>query len=93
MDPTSPPALAPAPRLGVPPAYPAIATLADVIAHLQADPVLPVGRQRELISALRTTARLLDLDPAAVPAEPRILRQRFRDLSPAAAYGSHTFAE
>ena len=84
MDPTSPPALVPAPRLGVPAAHP-VATLADVIAHLQADPDLPIGRRRELISAQRTLARLLDLDPAAVPAEPRGLRQRFRDLSPAAA--------
>jgi hypothetical protein len=84
MDLTSPPALAPAPRLGVPDATP-VTTFADVIAHLQADPALPVGRRRELVSALRTTARLLDMDPAAVPAEPRALRQRFRDLSPAAA--------
>ncbi|MDA8250224.1 MAG: site-specific integrase [Rhodospirillales bacterium] len=85
MAPTSPPAPAPAPRPGVPPAITPVATLADVIAHLQADPALPVGRRRELISALRTTARLFGLDPAAVPAEPRALRQRFRDLSSAAA--------
>ena len=59
-------------------------TLADVIARLQADPALSAARRREMISALRTTARLLDLPPAGVPADPRHLRQRFQDLAPAA---------
>ncbi len=42
-----------------------------------------------MISALRSLARLLGLDPAAIPADPRDLRNRLAALSPAAGGISH----
>ena len=59
------------------------ATLADVIAKIQAHPDLPPRRQRDLVSAIRTVSKGLSLDPALVAADPRSLRKRFEQLSPA----------
>lgn len=59
-------------------------TFADVIARLLADPN-PPRRRGQMISALRTVARLLNADPAAVPAEPNPLRKKFESISPTAA--------
>ncbi len=67
-----------------PPSTTPILTLADVVTVLRADQLLSLARKRELISAVHSLARLLDLDPAAVPAEPRGLRNRLATLSPAA---------
>ena len=63
--------------------------LAEVICRLQVDPDLSLVRKREMISALRSVARLLELDPAAIPAAPRELRNRLAALSPAAGGISH----
>ena len=59
-------------------------SLADIIGHLQLNTTLALQQRRDMISALRTTARLFGLEPAALPADPRVLRQHFRTSSPAA---------
>jgi integrase len=58
-------------------------SLADIISSLQANSNLSLSQQREMISALRAVARFLDTDPAAIPADPRHLRNRLAALSPA----------
>src|SRR6185312_1962438 len=60
-------------------------TIADVIARIRADEALSPRRRDDLCSALRTMTRALDLDPSALPADPRTLRQKLSQLSPAAA--------
>jgi integrase len=60
-------------------------TIADVIARIRADEALTPRRRDDLCSALRTMARALNLDPSALPANPRVLRQKLSQLSPAAA--------
>jgi integrase len=57
-------------------------SLAEIIGQLQSDQNLDPDRQRAMISALRTIARLLEADPAAIPADPRSLRQRLGTVSP-----------
>ncbi|HEY0418136.1 MAG TPA: site-specific integrase, partial [Acetobacteraceae bacterium] len=65
-------------------------SFAEVITRLQADPSLTDGRRQAMISALRTLARLLGTDPAALPAEPQGLRHRLAATSPAAGGLSRT---
>lgn len=65
------------------PSQPAALTFADAIALLQQDQTLPPRRQGEMVSALRTTARLFGLEPAALPADFPTLRARFRTIAPA----------
>src|SRR5262249_55849280 len=60
-------------------------SLATVIEQLDADCTLPPRRRREIQSALRALARSLGANPADVIAEPRHLRQRLANLSPAMA--------
>jgi hypothetical protein len=60
-------------------------TIADIIERTKADEALTPRRRDDLCSALRTMARALGLDPSALPADPRILRQKLSQLSPAAA--------
>ena len=58
-------------------------SLADVIALiLQAD--LPGRRKEELRSAVRTVARLLEAEPAAIAADPAALRRRLETIAPEA---------
>ena len=82
--PTSPrqSSVSPGPTTGQPAR--AAATLAEVIETVRTHPDLAPTRRRDLISALRTTARLCHMSPAQLPAEPRDLRHRLRDLHPAA---------
>ena len=56
-------------------------TLADVIAALPAAGLLE-GRRREIASALRTVARGLDRPPERIPAEPRLLSARLKEIAP-----------
>jgi hypothetical protein len=56
-------------------------TLADVIAALPAAGLLE-GRRREISSALRTVARGLDRPPERIPAEPRQLSARLKEIAP-----------
>jgi integrase len=62
-----------------------MATLADVLQHLETDQVLGPARIREMRSALHTICRALGADPSLVPAEPRQLRPRLSKLTPAIA--------
>jgi integrase len=57
-------------------------TIEMVMARLEGDDQPDLRRRREMLSALRTICRLLDADPAMVPAEPRNLRQRLATISP-----------
>jgi integrase len=59
-------------------------TLADVIARLEADEILAPTRRREMISALNGLARIFGRDPRGVPAHTRFLRERMKDVAPAA---------
>jgi hypothetical protein len=62
-----------------------VATLADVLRHLETDQGLGPARIREMRSALHTICRALGADPSLVPAEPRQLRPRLSKLTPAIA--------
>jgi hypothetical protein len=70
--------------LAPPPTPGAGLTLADVIVRLDADPGLAPRRRAELLSAVQTLCRLLNAAPDAIPAQPKILRQRLATVSPAA---------
>ena len=59
-------------------------TLADAIARLEADESLAPTRRRDMISALNSLARIFCQDVAGVPAHPRFLRRRMKDVAPAA---------
>jgi integrase len=59
-------------------------SLADLIALLEADTGLPPGRRRDMISALRSTARLFHCQPGQVAVQPRSLRESFAQVCPAA---------
>src|SRR6266566_9971086 len=62
---------------------PSRATLADVILSIsQAE--LPERRKQELRSAVRTVAKLLGSDPAAIAADPTALRCRLHTVAPEA---------
>ena len=58
--------------------------LADVMACLEAHPALSPRQRREMVSALRTIARLMGTDLSAIPADPPGLRRRLEAVSPAA---------
>ena len=81
MQPTSnrPSVVAPAPEAGRP-----ATSLEEVIEAVRAQPGLTPNRQRDLISAVRTIARLCHVAPVQLPAAPRELRHHLRDVHPAA---------
>jgi integrase len=58
-------------------------TLADAILALP-EAGLPVRRRQEIASALRTLARALDRPPERIPAEPRHLSARLKEIAPRA---------
>lgn len=57
---------------------------ADLIAKLQADTTLTPGRQRDLVSAIRRTAKALGRAPETIPVDPTWLRPRIERIVPAA---------
>lgn len=59
-------------------------TLADVLATIQKAQGLTNRRRADMISAVRTTARLLGREPAHIPAAPRLLANRLDEIAPAA---------
>lgn len=63
----------------------ATASLGDLIAGLQTDPTLEFHKRRDACSAVRTVARAMGRRPEELPADPRILRDRLRDITPAQA--------
>ncbi len=60
-------------------------TFADVLDRIASDTGLPATRRRDLCSSIRCLLRLLELDPARVPAAAAALRQKLRHLHPAQA--------
>lgn len=62
----------------------ACATLADAILAVTNDAALTQRQRHDRISAIRTAARLLERDPAEVPANPRLLAVRLAEIAPAA---------
>ena len=68
----------------VPNGGPRPATFGEVLSILENDPALAPVRLRDMVSALRTAARLFEQDPAFVSTDLPQLRKRFRGLSPAA---------
>src|SRR5215468_7419327 len=68
----------------VPSREPSMITLATVISRIESDPMVEARKRGEMLSALRTICRVLDAPPATVPAEPRNLRLRLENISPAA---------
>jgi hypothetical protein len=61
------------------------ATLAEVLEQIAEMGGLPRQRRHDLMSAVRSVARLLDGLPADIPADPEALRHRLSLLTPAAA--------
>ena len=61
------------------------AAAANLIARLDADADLAPTRRRDLISALRSFSRLLDLHPEDVPARHAVCRKRLEGLHPVQA--------
>lgn len=59
-------------------------TLADVLRAIEAAPDLAPRRRRDLASAVRRTASLLDRPVAQIPADPRLLVARLSEIAPAA---------
>ena len=57
-------------------------TFADIITIIEAMDELTKTRRRDLISGLRTMARLLGKEPSAIPANTEWLRQRLRQFHP-----------
>ena len=60
-------------------------TLADVLSRLAVDPALSPTRRRDLRSAVRGMGRILGVSLDAIPASPRVIRQRLKGLEPAQA--------
>jgi integrase len=58
-------------------------SLAELLATLQAVD-LPERKRQELMSAVRTTARVLCRSPEDIPADARLLANRLKDVAPAA---------
>lgn len=67
------------------PAFATPPTLADLLDRVLQDERLSPDRRRDVGSALRTLARALRREPAAIPANPRFLQAKLKELSPAAA--------
>jgi integrase len=57
-------------------------TLADVINGIEANDSLSESRRRDICSAVRTLARLLNKSPEEVPASPSWLRRRLNNVHP-----------
>jgi hypothetical protein len=65
-----------------PPTTPTLVlNLANVIARLEADGDLPTVRRREWISALHTVARVLNLGPELIEAQPQLLARRLAGVT------------
>jgi integrase len=60
-------------------------TLADVLAAIEADRSCPRRLRQDRASAIRTLARALGRRPQEIPAQPRILQRRIKDVGPAMA--------
>jgi integrase len=60
------------------------ATLASLINLIQADPTIPESRSREMVSAIRTVAKVLRLEPHMIPATPGDLRELINNALPTA---------
>ena len=63
-------------------AAPGHVTLADVLARIDGDSSLPIVRRRNLLSSIRTFARLLGLDLSAMPAHPGYMRGMIKRFHP-----------
>jgi len=57
-------------------------TFADVIIRVQNDLTLSATKRRDCVSALKSLARMLDLDPSQIPANTDWLRQRLKLFHP-----------
>ena len=55
---------------------------ADVINRIQSDLTLSATKRRDCVSALKSLARMLDLDPSQIPANTDWLRQRLKSFHP-----------
>ena len=62
---------------------PGTALFSDVIKKLQNDPDLSHDRKRDLVSAVRRTAKALQRPPETIPADPRWLQPRITNIVPA----------
>lgn len=60
-------------------------TLAELIALIAADSTIEQKRRADLCSGVRSLCRALSLQPESTPANPRLIAERLRDLTPAAA--------
>ena len=74
----------PAPAPAAVPVPTPVPTLADVIARIQAADLAP-ARKRDMLSALRSAARLFGTEPERIPADLRDLQARFAAVLPASA--------
>jgi integrase len=59
-------------------------TLADVLAYIEVNSNLSPTRRRDLRSSIKIVARVLDREPALIPALPSRLREEFAKVHPAA---------
>ena len=59
-------------------------TLADVQIYIEDNTSLPATRRRDLRSAIKVVARVLDREPGRIPALPSKLREELAKVSPAA---------
>lgn len=57
-------------------------TFADLIALIEKDEELIAQKRRDVLSALRTLARLIEKEPSEIPANARWLRRRLERLHP-----------
>ena len=62
---------------------PALLSLAELKARLEQDNKLSARKQREMISAINTTAKWLNLPAEIIPASARFLRGKFQEIHPA----------
>lgn len=60
-------------------------SLQELIELIAVDDKIPQKRRNELCSGVRTLCRALDLQPASSPADPRLIADRLRHLTPTAA--------
>jgi hypothetical protein len=59
-----------------------IATLADIVSRLRADPDLPLRRRQEMLAALSTVGRVLGQELGRLPANPKLLFRRLAVATP-----------
>ena len=62
---------------------PALLSLAELKARLEQDCKLDARKQREMISAINTTAKWLNLPAEMIPASATFLRGKFQEIHPA----------